>query len=448
MPAKLVTGEDARDVAAYVASAAAKPGKDTGALGARRRRQGQGHRQGEERHARHPGRPVGRLAYKFADATATAGQVDDRVQEHAARSTTTSRSRATASTRTARSSRTAAPRRFSVDLKPGELHVLLLGPRPPRGRHGGQAHRQVSGACGAPPRALRRRVGCSSCAARQKKQQSAKTMITMSSVTIRRAGDLLVGERGQAEPRRRSRRRPCRSARGEHEAHPQEHRRHARGEEVAGSSTGRRACAGAWARAPTTRRASPTPMKHMCWSAWTSGWRTAASNEDREVPAVEARACRPGSRPAAGAATGTRAAASAAGERDERGPRQEEHQHRVAHAGEQQRRRQVGDQQVLGHVGATAGRRRACGAGRGARSPTARSPMCQQHDLASAARATPRPRRMRSARRYSPSARQRGRPTPGSNCTSAMLTPQCSALEERLDQQREHDDHGRDTRST
>lgn len=32
MPAKLVTGRDAQDVAAYVAFAAAKPGKDTGAL--------------------------------------------------------------------------------------------------------------------------------------------------------------------------------------------------------------------------------------------------------------------------------------------------------------------------------------------------------------------------------------------------------------------------------
>lgn len=32
MPAKLVTGDDAQDVAAYVALAAARPGKDTGAL--------------------------------------------------------------------------------------------------------------------------------------------------------------------------------------------------------------------------------------------------------------------------------------------------------------------------------------------------------------------------------------------------------------------------------
>src|SRR4051812_41109224 len=32
MPADLVTGDDAQDVAAYVASAAAKPGKDTGSL--------------------------------------------------------------------------------------------------------------------------------------------------------------------------------------------------------------------------------------------------------------------------------------------------------------------------------------------------------------------------------------------------------------------------------
>ena len=55
MPANLVTGEDAKDVAAYVAFAAARRGEDTGRLadiggGA------EGTARGGERHARHPGR--------------------------------------------------------------------------------------------------------------------------------------------------------------------------------------------------------------------------------------------------------------------------------------------------------------------------------------------------------------------------------------------------------
>jgi uncharacterized cupredoxin-like copper-binding protein len=73
MPARLVSGEDAQDVAAYVASAAAAPGQDPGRLADA----GGGKPEGT---AKAKGGtldiPVGvGLAYKFADAEAPAGQL-------------------------------------------------------------------------------------------------------------------------------------------------------------------------------------------------------------------------------------------------------------------------------------------------------------------------------------------------------------------------------------
>ena len=73
MPAKLVTGEDAQDVAAYVASAAAAPGKDPGRLADA----GGGKPEGTAKaKAGTLDIPVGvGLSYKFADAEAPAGQL-------------------------------------------------------------------------------------------------------------------------------------------------------------------------------------------------------------------------------------------------------------------------------------------------------------------------------------------------------------------------------------
>src|SRR3954454_8895839 len=74
MPAGIYTGEDARDVAAYVASAAAEPGKDTGRLA------GVGAQKAEGTATEKNG-PLdirvaqAGLAFKFADATAQAGNV-------------------------------------------------------------------------------------------------------------------------------------------------------------------------------------------------------------------------------------------------------------------------------------------------------------------------------------------------------------------------------------
>ena len=72
MPANLVTGEDAEDVAAYVASAAGKPGEDTGAL-AEVGAQAEGTAEAENGVLEIPADPCGALYYEFADATAPPG---------------------------------------------------------------------------------------------------------------------------------------------------------------------------------------------------------------------------------------------------------------------------------------------------------------------------------------------------------------------------------------
>jgi mono/diheme cytochrome c family protein len=74
MPPKLVTGEDAEDVAAYVASAAGKPGDDTGAL-AEVGGGPEGTAEAENGVLEIPAAPSGALYYVFADAQAPAGQL-------------------------------------------------------------------------------------------------------------------------------------------------------------------------------------------------------------------------------------------------------------------------------------------------------------------------------------------------------------------------------------
>ena len=109
MPAKLVEGDDARDVAAYVAQAVAKEGDDPGRLAAVGASQAEGTAEAENGTLDIPVAAAG-LAYQFADAKAPAGELTRQVREPAVRRRTTSRSRATASTRRARSSRAAARR--------------------------------------------------------------------------------------------------------------------------------------------------------------------------------------------------------------------------------------------------------------------------------------------------------------------------------------------------
>jgi uncharacterized cupredoxin-like copper-binding protein len=74
MPAKLVTGDNARDVAAYVAMAAARPGKDTGKLAAAGAKKAEGTAVAKNGTLDIPVASAG-LAYQFKDATAPAGQI-------------------------------------------------------------------------------------------------------------------------------------------------------------------------------------------------------------------------------------------------------------------------------------------------------------------------------------------------------------------------------------
>ena len=74
MPANLVTGDDARDVAAYVAQAAAVPGKDAGKLAEAGAKKAAGTAVAKNGTLAIPVASGG-LAYQFANATATAGQV-------------------------------------------------------------------------------------------------------------------------------------------------------------------------------------------------------------------------------------------------------------------------------------------------------------------------------------------------------------------------------------
>jgi len=83
MPAKLVTGDDARDVAAYVASAAAAKGKDTGALAQVGGGQAKGTATEKNGELDIPADPSGALAYTFANATAQPGQVTIKSQNKA-----------------------------------------------------------------------------------------------------------------------------------------------------------------------------------------------------------------------------------------------------------------------------------------------------------------------------------------------------------------------------
>jgi plastocyanin len=77
MPANLVTGDDARDVAAYVAYAAGRPGEDQGALAAAgAAQQSDEPAVAEGGSLEIPADPSGALAFTYPEAEAEAGQVE------------------------------------------------------------------------------------------------------------------------------------------------------------------------------------------------------------------------------------------------------------------------------------------------------------------------------------------------------------------------------------
>jgi len=76
MPARVVTGQDAVDVAAYVGYAAAREGEDEGALAAAVRAVEQATARAEDGRLRIDADPGGQLAYLASDATAPAGPLE------------------------------------------------------------------------------------------------------------------------------------------------------------------------------------------------------------------------------------------------------------------------------------------------------------------------------------------------------------------------------------
>ncbi len=75
MPAKLVKGQAAQDVAGYVAAVAAKPGQDTGALGSAVQQVQQTVVKEQNGALQIDADPTGQLKFTASGATATAGQV-------------------------------------------------------------------------------------------------------------------------------------------------------------------------------------------------------------------------------------------------------------------------------------------------------------------------------------------------------------------------------------
>jgi len=76
MPAKLVKGKLADDVAAYVASASAKRGEDKGRLADIGQKQSTATTEAKDGLVEIPANPDGQLRYEFASATAPAGQLE------------------------------------------------------------------------------------------------------------------------------------------------------------------------------------------------------------------------------------------------------------------------------------------------------------------------------------------------------------------------------------
>jgi plastocyanin len=76
MPAKLVTGEDAEDVAAYVAKAVSRSGEDTGQLAAVGVKKSNAVAKPKGGKLEIPADPSGALAYLFASAEAPAGSIE------------------------------------------------------------------------------------------------------------------------------------------------------------------------------------------------------------------------------------------------------------------------------------------------------------------------------------------------------------------------------------
>ena len=144
MPPKIVTGDKAKNVAAYVALVAAAGGKDTGRLAEAVKSPSSNKPVAAENGVLDmPADPNGQLAYVSKQATAPAGQLEIDSKNDA----NIPHDIAIEGNGVNEKGEEVTSGGDVQDLGRPEarhLHVLLHAPRPPRGRHGGRAHRQVT----------------------------------------------------------------------------------------------------------------------------------------------------------------------------------------------------------------------------------------------------------------------------------------------------------------
>ena len=145
MPAGLFTGEDAQDVAAYVASAVSKGGEDKGQLAAAGVKRSNEVAKAEAGKLAIPADPSGGLAYQFGSAEAPAGSLE--IDSENKSSVDHNIALEGNGVNEDGPDRQGRRRLQGHRRRPARrVHVLLLRAGPPRGRHGGQAHRQVTAA--------------------------------------------------------------------------------------------------------------------------------------------------------------------------------------------------------------------------------------------------------------------------------------------------------------
>jgi mono/diheme cytochrome c family protein len=124
MPAKLVTGQDADDVAAYVGKAAAVPGKDTGALATVGQSQQKPLAKAANGTLDIPANPNGQLLYQFKNATAPAGSLTINSQNKSQ----TPHDISVQGQATGKVVRGGGTSTIKVDLKPGKYTFLCTVP--------------------------------------------------------------------------------------------------------------------------------------------------------------------------------------------------------------------------------------------------------------------------------------------------------------------------------
>ena len=133
MPADLVKGQDAQDVAAYVGRVAATPGKDTGALATVGQAQQKPLAKGANGKLAIPADPTGQLLYQYKNATAPAGALTIDSQNKSQ----TPHDISVVGKATGKVVKGGATSTINVNLTAREVHVRVHGARPCPGGHEG-----------------------------------------------------------------------------------------------------------------------------------------------------------------------------------------------------------------------------------------------------------------------------------------------------------------------